>query len=319
MSKAPLVTAIVPAFNAARWIDTALRSLLAQSWPRVEVVVVDDGSRDGTIDVARRFESERVRVVAQPNAGASAARNRGLALAQGDYIQYLDADDCLHPRKIERQIERLGAESPGHVASAAWARFAGDPSTAQPTPEPVWADLDPVAWLVTAWLGGGMMPNSAWLVPREVSEKTGHWDESITLNDDGEYFTRVVLASSGVTFCGDAVTYYRSGIPGSLSGRRAPAAIEGYFRSLVDGIELLRAREDSPRVRSAGAAQLQRFVYTVYPDAMPLVRRAESLIAALGGSPLPPPDGGPAFRAVRRLLGWRAARRLQMAARTLSR
>ncbi|MEQ1501510.1 MAG: glycosyltransferase [Myxococcota bacterium] len=91
---------VVPCFDAERWLGAAIDSALAQTWPDVEVIVVDDGSRDRSVEVARGF-GERVLVSTGPNQGPGAARNRGIALATGRWVQFLDSDDLLLPRKIE--------------------------------------------------------------------------------------------------------------------------------------------------------------------------------------------------------------------------
>src|ERR1051325_3114803 len=101
----PLVSILVPAFNAQNSIADTLRSALAQTWERKEIIVVNDGSTDDTLSIARQFESPSVRVVTQENQGAAVARNTALSLCQGDYIQWLDADDLLSPQKIAQQIE----------------------------------------------------------------------------------------------------------------------------------------------------------------------------------------------------------------------
>ena len=107
----PLVSVVMPAYNAERHIGEALQSVLAQTYTPVEIVVVDDGSRDATAETVRRF-GPRVRFTAQTNAGAGAARNRGLAMACGRYIAFLDADDSWPPKKLARQVEILEA-NPG--------------------------------------------------------------------------------------------------------------------------------------------------------------------------------------------------------------
>ena len=104
----PLVSILVPAYNSEEWIGDSIRSALAQTWQRKEIIVVDDGSRDRTAEAARRFASKEVKVVSTENRGAAAARNHALQLSQGDYIQWLDADDLLSPDKIERQLAALG-------------------------------------------------------------------------------------------------------------------------------------------------------------------------------------------------------------------
>src|SRR3990170_4942215 len=91
----PLVSVLIPAYNSERWIAETLSSAVAQTWPNKEVIV-DDGSKDRTLEIARTFSSRGVKVVMQANTGAPGARNHALRLAQGDYIQWLDADDVLH-------------------------------------------------------------------------------------------------------------------------------------------------------------------------------------------------------------------------------
>ena len=102
-----LVSIIIPAYNAECWISNTILSALSQTWPKKEIIIVDDGSTDNTLTAARRFESEILKVVAQQNKGASAARNKGLRFAQGNYIQWLDADDILAPDKISHQLKRI--------------------------------------------------------------------------------------------------------------------------------------------------------------------------------------------------------------------
>src|ERR1700722_17022843 len=100
----PLVSILIPAFNSEKWIAGTIRSALAQTWDRKEIIVVDDGSTDRTFEIARQFESHTVRVVTQINQGAAAARNNAFSLSRGEYIQWLDADDLLAPDKVATQM-----------------------------------------------------------------------------------------------------------------------------------------------------------------------------------------------------------------------
>src|SRR5437899_10903778 len=100
----PLVSILIPAYNAERWIGDTIQSALTQTWPRTEMIIVDDGSRDRTLRVACQFASRNVSVVTQENQGASAARDRAFELGQGAYIQWLDADVLFSPDKVGRQM-----------------------------------------------------------------------------------------------------------------------------------------------------------------------------------------------------------------------
>ncbi|MDZ4306951.1 glycosyltransferase family A protein [Allopontixanthobacter sp.] len=108
------VSVIIPAYNAERTLDETLLSARSQSHRGLEIIVVDDGSVDSTVEIAQRHAAEdpRVRVLQQGNAGVAAARNMGIAAATGEYIAPLDADDLWHPRKIEWQLEVFAREGP---------------------------------------------------------------------------------------------------------------------------------------------------------------------------------------------------------------
>src|SRR5947207_15939264 len=111
----PLVSILIPAYNAEEWLGAAIASAIGQTWAQKEIIVVDDGSTDRTLAVARRFESNEVRVLTQANQGAAAARNKAFSLSRGDYIQWLDADDLLSPDKVARQMEAVGEAADGRT------------------------------------------------------------------------------------------------------------------------------------------------------------------------------------------------------------
>ena len=310
----PLVSILVPAYNAAPWIGETLASALAQTHPRVEIIVVDDGSSDRTLAIAREHAArhpDRLRVVAQANAGAAAARNHALRLADGEFIQFLDADDLLSPRKIERQLALLATRPSGALGTCRWGRFETDAAATRFVDAEVFRDFSPVEFLLLHTRDGKMMHPAAWLVPRAVADRAGPWDESLSLNDDGEYFARVALASTGLAYAdaADCASHYRSGLAGSLSRRRSPAANVSLHRSAqLIAAHLLRA-EDSPRVHLALADYWLRVCYELHPDAPALSRDAERRSAEFGPSSVPPPLGGRA-RLLSRIVGWRLARHL---------
>ena len=119
MPPRPLVSVIIPAYNAETYIREALHSALRQTYDALEVLVVDDGSQDGTADVVRELAAsdQRIRLLQQENGGVAAARNYGLEHARGEYIAPLDADDLFYPRKLEAQVARMeaGGERMGMV------------------------------------------------------------------------------------------------------------------------------------------------------------------------------------------------------------
>jgi glycosyltransferase involved in cell wall biosynthesis len=144
-SQVPRISVIIPAFNAAVFLAEAIESALGQTLPPREVIVVDDGSTDATAEVAQRF-APRTRYAYQANQGIGAARNLGVALATGELLSFLDADDRWSPDKLALQASALAAESDidlvfGHVRQVPqerWAELAGRPA---PPGEPVYAGV----------------------------------------------------------------------------------------------------------------------------------------------------------------------------------
>ncbi|MFZ1692606.1 MAG: glycosyltransferase [Flavobacteriales bacterium] len=120
MSEQELVSVVMPAYNAERYIGEAIGSVLAQTWANVEVVVVNDGSKDSTATVARSVNDPRVRVIDQPNGGVSRARNTGIEAARGVAITFLDADDALEPRAIELKMEAMALTAADWAFSDMW-------------------------------------------------------------------------------------------------------------------------------------------------------------------------------------------------------
>lgn len=217
---APLVSILVPAYNAERFLSQTLHSALAQTWSSKEVIVIDDGSSDKTYDIAMGFASANVKVIQQDNAGVCITRNRLFSLAQGDYIQWLDADDILAPEKIMKQMERRDGDGGSRtLLTSAWGSFFHRTSRAKFQPSGLWQDLSPLEWITIKFLESAWMNPTVWLVSRQLSEIAGPWDPRLASSgdDDGEYIVRVVRAATRVRFVPDAVCYYRIGVGGSLN------------------------------------------------------------------------------------------------------
>jgi glycosyltransferase involved in cell wall biosynthesis len=307
-----LVSILIPAYNAERWIAETIDSALNQTWNKKEIIIVDDGSKDATLQVAKRFESGLVKVIAQENSGASAARNKALEFAQGDYIQWLDADDLLAPEKISLQMAQREAGSGDRVLySSAWAPFYIRPEWAKFYPNSLWTDLQPVDWLVKKFDQGVWMNTASWLVSRRLTEIAGLWDERLSLDDDGEYFSRVVAASDHVKFTENSVVYYRQSNIGSLSRSVSEKACNSMYLSLCLCIGYLRRLEDSDRTRAACVSFLQGRLNYFYPEREDLLRQIYALARDLGGY-LEPSRLDWKYLPVKALFGWKAAKQMSV-------
>jgi glycosyltransferase involved in cell wall biosynthesis len=301
----------MPAFNAGAWIEASMNSILAQSHSNLQLIVVDDGSTDSTRDKIEAISDSRIAILSQEKRGAAAARNYALKIAEGDFVQYLDADDLLSSKKLERQIAALNASVSRSVASCTWGHFSGNADAAEFSPEPVWTVPDPKEWLVTALLGGGMMQTAGWLTPRELIAMAGPWNESLTLHDDGEYFSRVLLLAERNVFVREATVFYRR-VPSSLSRQRSARDITSAFVVCELRHKHLLEKVDSPQSRKALATQYAQFVYEHGRKAPELAARALRAINDLGVAPNFT-VGGDTFRVLASLIGFQQAVRLRSA------
>jgi glycosyltransferase involved in cell wall biosynthesis len=307
-----LVSILIPAYNAEEWISEAIQSAIAQTWQRIEIILVDDGSTDRTLAVARQFEKDGIQVVTQENQGAAAARNKAFSLCDGDYIQWLDADDLLAPDKIANQMKVLNQNiNRRTLLSAAWGRFTYSRHRAQIRPDALWCDLSPAEFLLRKLGQNLYMPNAAWLVSRELTEAAGPWDVNMFVDDDGEYFCRVLLASDGIRFVPDAKVYYRNSGPGSLSDiGKSDKKMDAQWRSMQLHMGYLRSLEESPRVDSACVTYLQNWLMYFYPNRLDLVKQAHNAAAAFGGT-LTNPRFSWKYSWIKALFGWDLAKRAE--------
>lgn len=309
----PLVSILIPAFNSERWIGEAIESALGQTWRNKEILVVDDGSTDQTLSVARKFASASISVVTQSNQGAARARNKAYSLSQGDYIQWLDADDLLAPQKIARQIHAIDAvENKRTLLSGAWGSFVSRPDRAKFRPSSLWADSRPVEWLLRKLEENLFMQTGTWLVSRELTEAAGPWDTRLLSDDDGEYFCRVLLASDRVQFVPQAKMFYRvSGAAGLSHVGQSDKKLEALFLSIQLHIRYIRSLEESERVRAACLVFLQRWLVYFYPEKLDFVKQVDALAAQLGGR-LEPPRLSWKYAWIQKVFGWTAAKRAQL-------
>jgi glycosyltransferase involved in cell wall biosynthesis len=308
----PLVSILIPAYNAERWIADTINSALAQTWPSKEIIIVDDGSRDDTLRVARQFTPKNVCVVRQENQGAAAARNHALSLSQGDYIQWLDADDLLSPNKVAKQMEAVQECQIKRVLfSSAWGAFMYRVSKAQFSPTSLWCDLSPVELLLRKMRQNLHMQTATWLVSRELTQSAGPWDTRLSLDDDGEYFCRVVLASDAIRFVRDAKVFYRQpGFDRLSSIDQSDKKLESQFLSMQLHVAYLRSLEESERVRAASLTYLQTWFGCFFEKRPDLARELGGLAATLGER-LEAPRLSWKYLWIQKLFGWSAAKEVR--------
>lgn len=307
----PLVSILIPAYNAQNFVADTLRSALAQTWQPKEIILVDDGSKDHTLTIARKFESSGLRIVAHPNQGAAAARNLAYSLSRGDYIQWLDADDLLAPDKIALQMKAAPGTPKRVLLSAEWGTFMYALSRARFVPTALWADLSPVEWLLRKMGQNLFMQTATWLPSRELTEATGEWDTRLLHDDDGEYFCRMLLASDGVKFVPDSRVFYRCFGIGSLSHiAGAEHKIASLWLSMQLHLRYLQSLEQSERVRTACLTYLRTSLINFYPDYPEILAQIAEIEEELQGK-VGVPELSWEYSWLRDIFGWDAVKPTQ--------
>lgn len=309
----PLVSILIPAYNHENWIAESIQSALAQTWPNIEIIVVNDGSTDRTAEIAKSFVP-KIKVVSTENRGLSAAVNTAYRHCSGDYIQELDADDLLLPDKIERQLRALReGDSNRILLSSPWAPFYYRTHSVRFVQNSFWEDLTPVEWLLRKMSQGTHMQNATWLVSREVAEAAGPWDESLKYDQDGEYFTRVLAASEGTRFVpGTGILYRITGSNRISYIGNSAVKRDSLFRSMKLHIQHLRSLEESERVSKACVMYMQIWYGIFYMNSRDIVAEMQNLAAELGGR-LQEPHLRRKYSWMEPILGQGAAQWAQMA------
>ena len=309
----PFVSILVPAYNAEKTLAATLESALGQSWPSTEIIVVDDGSKDGTGRVAQRFTDRGVRLVTTPNQGAAGARNQALELSRGDYIQWLDADDLLAPDKIEKQLSALGpTDGPRVLLSGPWAPFYYRTEGARFIQNSLCQSQAPGEWLLHKMGENLHMQTGTWLTSRELTEAAGPWDARMVVDDDGEYYCRVLKSATMVRFVPEAKIYYRV----SPSNRVSHIGLsnqkkDAMLLSMQLHVQSLRSMMRDDRVNEACLNYLKTWYPIFFPERTDLMAELQSLAGELGGH-LDEPKLRWKYAWMKPLFGWKAAKRAEM-------
>jgi len=267
MALHPAISVVIPCFNARAYIAAAIRSVQAQDWPDLEIIVVDDGSSDRSAELVMEM-FPAVRLVRQTNSGVAAARNHGISEANGEWIAFLDADDFWLPGKLRAQMALLGAAPQARMSYTAWE---------------VWTSLDPAplqgyltelasrssnlqlwtgasGWVYPQLLLDCVVWTSTVLAHRSIFTEVGMFDTALRIGEDWDLWLR----ASRVT------QILRVPVPYALY-RMHPASItrsvpEKNFRSLVVGRALFRWGYTSPDGSVANRADVNRSLAKGWSD-----------------------------------------------------
>lgn len=226
------VSVVIPTYNRARLLPEALDSALAQPWPGLEIVVVDDGSTDSTPAVIADYGARHpgvIRALRQANAGESIARNAGIEIAQSDFVAFLDSDNRWAPDKLQKQMSLFLSDPTLEFAFTGYVVFGDVPR--QPVLLPSWHDSTEFA--LEQLLAGCCVNTSTVVARRSLFSRVGLFDPTLRCCEDHDLWLRIATAGIRMRYIREALTDYRVH-GGSVSGDPALSSLsaETVFQKL---------------------------------------------------------------------------------------
>lgn len=273
----PLVSVIIPTFNDGPLVCEAVECSLAQSYPSIEIIVVDDGSTDGTGELLHTRYGSRIRCIRQSNRGLAGARNTGIRHAAGKYFQFLDADDLLDTGKIEFQMEGLLAETGPALSYCDYrCHCIGDPDKFMGALSPRLGD-DPFHDLLTRWETELSIPVHCYLFDASLFKGAGiSFNERLANHEDWECWMNIFALQPKVLYIDRALVSYR--VRGDSLCRDRRRMRQGY----LEAIDLQLAKHRTSREISSLLRNRKRQVRYLYRDTGLAARVVGRLPAFLG-------------------------------------
>jgi glycosyltransferase involved in cell wall biosynthesis len=309
-----LVSIVIPCYNAERWLAQAVESALGQTWPEKEVIVVDDGSTDGSLEVIKRY-GDRIRWETGPNRGGNGARNRLLELAGGEWLQYLDADDYLLPDKVVKQMGFLASHDEtdvvfGPITLEHWTESgARRELTRIPEPHDPWV-------LLARWY---LPQTGSPLWRKQAILDVGGWKPNQPCCQEHELYLRLLMAGKRFAHCSENGAVYRQWGEDTLCKHDTPEVHRHRLEIEQRAEEFLRMQNEltADRLWAINQARFEiaRMVWLYDPDFA-----AEIVEAIRHSQPGFVPGGAAArlhYRLLYRTLGFRVVERLAEWKRTL--
>jgi len=283
----PLVSILIPLYNAEKYFSETMESLLAQTYKNIEIIIVNDGSTDKSLQIAKNYENsyKHIKVYTQKNSGAPTARNKAFKMSNGKYIQYFDADDLMSYNKIENQMNAFREHNfdPDISSTCLWGYFEQDISTFRAREQITNRSYhDPLQLLIDSWENREYYIGQIWLFSRKLHLRIGSWDESLLKNQDGEFFTRVAYASKQTVFVYESIVYYRRDNEHSISKTIQDKNLLSEVKAYHSYCNIVKSKLEKKDVRRALVILYSKIIEEHYPEHKLTVKEAHFKIKELG-------------------------------------
>jgi len=271
----PLVSILIPNYNKTAFLRETLDSVLSQTYTNLECIIVDDHSTDHSWEILEEYakKDSRIKIFKRPDdriKGGSVARNYAFELSKGEFVQWLDSDDVIHPNKIQDQLQDLLSAELDAISISNWDWFDFLPeiekmlenSNFNPSIKSRWKEhpkngLNLVLWLFKNNL---FIPSHSYFLTRQIILKSGLWDEDLNKNQDGEFMLRVLLKSKQVVFNDSVYAFYRRPDSSHLSRQATLQTYLDWFKSLELGDENILEVLDSKEIRNILMMNYERLI-----------------------------------------------------------
>ena len=309
----PLVSIIVSCYNSERYIADTLKSLIFQTYKNIEIIIINDGSTDNSEAIIKSFNDERIIYFKQDNKGQCAALNFGFAQSNGKFVKFYDSDDILDANVIEGQVNALVEKDDTCISFIEWRRFYKDvlPEFIDlNNPHTIHKDCSPVEY-ITWKESPPMVQCGLWLIPRSLLFRTGLWDERLSLINDTEFFTRVLLQVSQLLFSDNGYTFYRTNSGRvSLSQDVSKKGIKSAVLSIDLTAKWLLSIEDSERIKKIIVKAYIMVLEWAFPKQIVLAKVVERRLKQYPQNYVMPTKSGKVYNLVMKLFGWKTANRM---------
>ena len=299
-----LVSIIIPVYNTEKYIADTIISCLNQTYTNFELIIVNDGSTDNVESVIERFDDPRIRYFKIKNSGSCNARNFGLKQIRGKLIQFLDSDDVLDVHKIETQMEYYAKYGDNYIYSGIMGTVSDKFKTIDKGYDLYYRNFTPTQYFeILLNQFGKYLTTGVWLVPVKLINSTHGWNSKSGLNDDGEYFMRIILNSTAIIFSEKSIFYYRRDVPNSFSKQFTSKDVYvKWFWSYKSYVKNFKLKLDQETANYFGWKCLSVYYCNSYPKYPDLLEECIKQIRDLGYNK-PNAHGGKFFTIMSKIIG----------------
>lgn len=281
MNNTPLISILIPLYNAEQYIEETITRALEQTYSNIELIIVDDHSTDQSLSIAQKYACNNIHIYTNPKKGGNAARNYAFQMSKGEYVKFMDADDYCSKDMVEKQLKAiLEKGTQKSLAFSPVEMLYPDGSLVVPHRE-IDKDYFPgIELLIDIWKGKGWNCPHCHLMHRSLVTLAKGWDETIIKNRDGEFFARIASLADKALSVKDTYAYWRqTGI--GVSTKRSIESHASMLKSYDIISSLILHYKDSTDNRKICAKYISFFVYQYYPEIKPLLPEIDKLLLKL--------------------------------------